>query len=76
MPGFGNVKLNDIVVFNFPAGDTVAVNYQQIDRLFIHWHTAEGQRIYSKQIDMDSLTREQQRAVYDLLRRRTQTDPK
>ena len=29
VPGFGNVKLNDIVVFNFPAGDTVAVNYQQ-----------------------------------------------
>ena len=29
VPGFGKVKLNDIVVFNFPAGDTVAVNYQQ-----------------------------------------------
>ena len=24
VPGFGKVKLNDIVVFNFPAGDTVA----------------------------------------------------
>ena len=26
VPGFGKVKLNDIVVFNFPAGDTVATN--------------------------------------------------
>jgi len=29
--GFGNVQLNDIVVFNFPAGDTVALNVQQMD---------------------------------------------
>jgi len=26
VPGFGKVKRNDIVVFNFPAGDTVPVN--------------------------------------------------
>ncbi len=26
-----DVKLNDIVVFNFPAGDTVALNYQHSD---------------------------------------------
>ena len=25
--GFGNVELGDIVVFNYPAGDTVAVNF-------------------------------------------------
>ena len=31
VPGFGKVKLNDIVVFNFPAGDTVATNFQQTD---------------------------------------------
>ncbi len=65
VPGFGNVKLNDIVVFNFPAGDTVAVNYQQTTDFYTLAY-GEGQRIYSKQIDMDSLTREQQRAVYDL----------
>lgn len=61
VPGFGNVKLNDIVVFNFPAGDTVAVNYQQTTDFYTLAY-GEGQRIYSKQIDMDSLTREQQRA--------------
>ncbi len=31
LKGFGNVQLNDIVVFNFPAGDTVAINMQQVD---------------------------------------------
>ncbi len=29
--GFGNVKRNDIVVFNFPAGDTVALKQQNPD---------------------------------------------
>ncbi|MDH8702458.1 signal peptidase I [Dysgonomonadaceae bacterium PH5-43] len=38
LKGFGDVKRNDIVVFNFPAGDTVALNaqdrdyYQLVDR--------------------------------------------
>ena len=64
VPGFGKVKLNDIVVFNFPAGDTVALNDQQRDFYSIAY--GEGQRLYPKQIEMDSLTREQQRAVYDL----------
>jgi len=31
VPGFGKIKRNDIVVFNFPAGDTVPVNYQNPD---------------------------------------------
>lgn len=64
VPGFGKVKLNDIVVFNFPAGDTVALNNQQTDFYSIAY--GEGQRLYPKQIEMDSLTRQQQRAVYDL----------
>jgi signal peptidase I len=28
LPGFGNVERNDIMVFNYPAGDTVDVEYQ------------------------------------------------
>ena len=64
VPGFGKVKLNDIVVFNFPAGDTVALNNQQTDFYSIAY--GEGQRLYPKQIEMNSLTRQQQRAVYDL----------
>lgn len=29
--GFGSIERGDIVVFNFPAGDTVAVNRQEVD---------------------------------------------
>lgn len=31
LKGFGKIKRNDIVVFNFPAGDTVALNQQATD---------------------------------------------
>ncbi len=31
LKGFGHVQRNDIVVFNFPAGDTVAMNMQAVD---------------------------------------------
>lgn len=65
VPGFGKVKLNDIVVFNFPAGDTVAVNYQQTTDFYSLAYGA-GQSQYPKQINMDSLTRSQQRAIFDL----------
>ena len=28
LPGFGNVERNDVIVFNFPAGDTVIMEHQ------------------------------------------------
>ncbi len=62
--GTGHVKRGDIVVFNFPAGDTVATNFQQTD--FYSLAYTEGQRMYPRPIAMDSLTRTQQRQVYDL----------
>lgn len=64
VPGFGKVKLNDIVVFNFPAGDTVALNNQQTDFYSIAY--SQGQSLYPGRVNMDSLTRAQQRTVYDL----------
>lgn len=64
VPGLGKVKRNDIVVFNFPAGDTVATNYQQTDFYSLAYN--EGQRMYPNPVNMDSLTRKQQGAVYDL----------
>lgn len=67
VPGFGKVKMNDIVVFNFPAGDTVAVSYQQTD-FYDNIIYREGKGIYSNSINMDSLNRKQQRIVYDLYR--------
>lgn len=64
VPGFGKVKLNDIVVFNFPAGDTVALNNQQTDFYSIAY--SQGQSLYPGRVNMDSLTRAQQKTVYDL----------
>ena len=39
--GFGQVKRNDIVVFNFPAGDTVALKWQNPD---YYWLVNEAGR--------------------------------
>lgn len=61
-PGFGKVKRNDIVVFNFPAGDTVALNKQDEDFYKISYR--EGRKVVPN-LNMDSLTREQQKVVYD-----------
>ena len=63
VPGFGKVKLNDIVVFNFPAGDTVATNSSRQTSIPCY---EEGKRVYPNKVNMDSLTRKQQRTVYDL----------
>ena len=64
VPGLGHVKLGDIVVFNFPAGDTVALNHQMED--FYSLAYREGRRLYPNPVNMDSLTRSEQRMVYDL----------
>jgi signal peptidase I len=62
--GFGKVKHGDIVVFNFPAGDTVALNNQQTDFYSLAYNA--GRQVYPNYVNMDSLTRRQQRTVYDL----------
>lgn len=64
VPGFGKVERNDIVVFNFPAGDTVALNYQQTDFYSIAY--GAGKQLYPREVVMDSLTRAQQREIYNL----------
>ena len=62
--GFENIELNDIVVFNYPAGDTATTNPQLID------YYAEcymiGMNRYPNKPIMDSLSVERQRAVYNL----------
>ncbi|MDR0546752.1 MAG: signal peptidase I [Dysgonamonadaceae bacterium] len=47
LKGFGNVQRNDIVVFNYPTGDTVAIKIQNPDYydLITHWTTRE--HVYS-----------------------------
>ncbi|NLX80901.1 MAG: S26 family signal peptidase [Proteiniphilum sp.] len=42
LKGFGDVKRNDIVVFNFPAGDTVALNMQAVDYYTLSKYNANG----------------------------------
>ncbi|MBQ8223756.1 MAG: S26 family signal peptidase [Bacteroides sp.] len=64
VPGFGKVQRNDIVVFNFPAGDTVALNNQQTD--FYSLAMDEGLRLCPGKVNMDSLNRKEQRQVFDL----------
>lgn len=61
--GLGKVELNDIVVFNFPAGDTVALNVQQMD--FYLLAMREGKRLHPNSVNMDSLSAEQQRMILD-----------
>ena len=63
--GFGKIKLNDIVVFNYPSGDTLVTNPK--------WSSADyyGMIVYPlgksrcKEIDIDSLSTLEQRHVYD-----------
>lgn len=42
LKGFGKVERNDIVVFNFPTGDTVALNQQGVDFYSLAKHNANG----------------------------------
>lgn len=62
--GLGKVKRDDIVVFNFPAGDTVATNYQQTDFYSLAYEV--GRRYYPGKMNLDSLPLVSQRMVYDL----------
>lgn len=59
--GLGEVKLNDIVVFNFPAGDSVAVNVPAEDIYRISYQAGKE---LSQPVDLDALSLEQQRQVY------------
>ncbi|MGL5938750.1 MAG: S26 family signal peptidase [Phocaeicola sp.] len=60
--GLGKVKLNDIVVFNFPAGDSVAVNLPAEDLYRLSYQAGKE---LSKPVDFTTLSLEQQREVYN-----------
>ncbi len=63
--GLGQVKLNDIVVFNYPSGDTVATSpdYQAADYYSLCY--GYGQSLATEKPDLSKMTRSQQRAVYE-----------
>ena len=63
--GFGNVELNDIVVFNYPAGDTLcsAKTYQAAD--FYQMCYGYGAQIIGSGTDIDALMDEQRLEYYE-----------
>jgi len=63
--GLGEVQLNDIVVFNYPAGDTLCSNprYQAYD--FYQMCYGIGYQLYPNQPDPDQLTPEQRMKFYN-----------
>ena len=60
--GLGKVQLNDIVVFNFPAGDSVATTVPAEDLYRLSYQAGKD---LSQPIDMSQLSAEQQRQVFD-----------
>ena len=61
VPGLGHVELNDIVVFNYPAGDTLASDPQyQAQDYYQLCYTIGMKQHEGKDIAIDSLTRQQQ----------------
>ncbi len=65
--GFGKVQLNDIVVFNYPAGDTLCVAPQYQSNDFYQLCYRLGYQIYPQRPNPDSLTAEQRRLYFDLI---------
>ena len=63
--GLGKVKLNYIVVFNYPSGDTLmsSPNYQAQD-FYIACYTI-GRQVYSSRYDLDSLSPMQRRQYFE-----------
>ena len=65
--GFGNVALNDIVVFNYPAGDTLcsAAQYQAQD--FYRLSYDIGYRLYPQRPNPDSLDNDMRRKYFETI---------
>ncbi len=60
--GLGNVQLNDIVVFNYPSGDTVALNAQNADYYTLAY--GYGAQLNKQKPILDSLSTIEQRTYY------------
>jgi signal peptidase I len=62
--GFGKVKLNDIVVFNYPAGDTLVSNPNYSASDFYQLTYSFGEQLFPNHPAIDSLNPIQQRELY------------
>jgi signal peptidase I len=66
--GLGNVKLNDIVVFNYPAGDTLCSSEQWQQQDYYAMSYGIGEQLYQQSHnvpDLKKLNRIQQRKYFD-----------
>ena len=58
--GLGNVKLNDIVVFNYPAGDTLVENYQNADFYRDICYSMGYQLLANQPVNLSAMNAQQQ----------------
>ena len=72
--GLGKVELNDIVVFNYPAGDTVLVNHdypfdktRYYELCYAYGDSLLQAKYPGMQVQLDSMTAEQQRKFFDIV---------
>ena len=63
--GLGKVELNDIVVFNYPAGDTLVSDERWAAADFYQMAYSFGQQLVTTDTHIDSLSPLQQRELYD-----------
>lgn len=63
--GFGKIELNDIVVFNYPAGDTIVTDPNWSSRDYYGMIVYPYGQSRCKDIDLDTLSTLQQRQIYD-----------
>ena len=65
--GLGDIQLNDIVVFNYPAGDTVcsAMQYQAFD--YYQMCYGIGYQIFPQRPNPDSLSFEQREEFFNII---------
>ena len=63
--GLGNVELNDIVVFNYPAGDTIVSNEQFQAADYYQMCYSFGSQLLNYRPDMATLTPQEQRDWYE-----------
>ena len=63
--GLGKIELNDIVVFNYPAGDTLVSEPQWQSADFYQMAYSFGQQLVESDVYIDSLNPMQQRRLFE-----------
>src|SRR5574344_765638 len=62
--GFGKVKLNDIVVFNYPGGDTLVASPEIQSNDFNLIFYSFGEQLFPNHLDINTLGKQQQMDLY------------